>query len=55
VSRYAVVESDAVGAKNKSDATINAYHILEQITKLLKESQERPDGKNRYGSFGVYN
>jgi len=55
VSRYAVVESDAVGAKNKSDATINAHRILEQITKLLKESQERPDGKNRYGSFGLYN
>ena len=55
VSRYAVVESDAVGAKDKSDATINAHRILEQITKLLKESQERPDGKNRYGSFGLYN
>jgi len=39
VSRYAVVESDAVGAKNKSDATINAHRILEQITKLLKEGQ----------------
>ena len=55
VSRYAVVESDAVGAKNKSDATINAHRILEQITKLLKEGQERPDGKNRYSSFGLYN
>jgi hypothetical protein len=49
------VESDAVGAKNKSDATINAHRILEQITKLLKESQERSDGKNRYSSFGLYN
>ena len=55
VSRYAVVESDAVGAKNKSEATINAHRILEQITKLLKENQERPDGKNRYSSFGLYN
>lgn len=55
VSRYAVVESDAVGAKNKSDATINAHRILEQITKLLKEGQGRPDGKNRYSSFGLYN
>ena len=55
VSRYAVVESDAVGAKNKSDATINAHRILEQITKLLKEGQERPDNKNRYSSFGLYN
>ena len=55
VSRYAVVESDAVGAQNKSDATINAHRILEQITKLLKEGQGRPDGKNRYSSFGLYN
>ena len=55
VSRYAVVESDAVGEKNKSEATINAHRILEQITKLLKENQERPDGKNRYGSFSLYN
>ena len=55
VSRYAVVESDASGAKNKSEATINAHRILEQITKLLKESQERSDGKNRYSSFGLYN
>ncbi len=55
VSRYAVVESDASGAKNKSEATINAHRILEQITKLLKESQERSDGKSRYSSFGLYN
>ena len=55
VSRYAVVESDASGAKNKSEATINAHRILEQITKLLKEGQERSDGKNRYSSFGLYN
>jgi len=55
VSRYAVVESDAEGAKNKSEATINAHRILEQITKLLKEGQERADGKNRYRSFGLYN
>ena len=55
VSRYAVVESDAEGAQNKSEATINAHRILEQITKLLKEGQERADGKNRYRSFGLYN
>ncbi|CUR52086.1 conserved protein of unknown function [Nitrosotalea devaniterrae] len=55
VSRYAVVESDASGAKNKSEATINAHRILEQITKLLKENQERSDGKSRYSSFGLYN
>ena len=55
VSRYAVVESDAQGAVLKSEAMINAHRILEQITKLLKEGQERPDGKNRFSSFGPYN
>jgi len=54
VSRYAVIESDAQGVNIKSEATINAHKILEQITKLLKECQERPDRK-RYGSFGHYN
>jgi DNA-binding MarR family transcriptional regulator len=55
ISRYAIVESDASGVKLKSEATINAHRILEQITKLLKEDQERPDGKNNYNSFGPYN
>ncbi len=55
VSRYAIVESDASGVKLKSEATINAHRILEQIAKLLKEDQERPDGKNSYNSFGPYN
>ena len=55
VSRYAIVESNAQGVDIKSEATINAHKILEQITKLLKEYQERPDRKIRYGSFGHYN
>jgi DNA-binding Lrp family transcriptional regulator len=55
VSRYAIVESNAIGDKNKSEATINAHRILEQITKLLKEDHVRTDGKNRYGSFDLYN
>ena len=55
VSRYAVVESDAQGTILKSEATINAHRILEPITKLLKEGQERPDEKNRFSSFGPYN
>ena len=55
VSRYAIVESNAQGAILKSEATINAHRILEQITKLLKERQERPDEKNRFSSFGSYN
>lgn len=55
VSRYAVVESDAIGDRNKSEATINAHRILEQITKLLKGNAEGSSGKNRYNSFGLYN
>jgi len=55
VSRYAVIESDASGTTLKSEATIHAHRILEQIAKLLKERQERPDGKNRYRSLGSYN
>ena len=52
VSRYAVVESDASGAKLKSESIIHAQKILEQITKLLKE---RPVEKNRFHSFQSYN
>ncbi len=56
VTRYAVVESDAVGAKDKSEATINAHRILEHITKLLKANQAQHDNENRYsGSFDLYN
>ncbi len=56
VTRYAVVESDAVEIKDKSEATINAHRILEHITKLLKETQIRNSEKNRYsGSFDIYN
>src|SRR5574338_680300 len=36
VSRYAIIETDASGQKSKSESIINAYRILEQITKLLK-------------------
>lgn len=55
VSRYAVVESDAMGDKNKSEATINAHRILEQITKLLKVHTGMSGSKNRYDSFSLYN
>jgi len=55
VSRYAVVESDALGAKLKSESIIHAHKILEQITRLLKERQERSEDKNRCHSFDSYN
>lgn len=54
-SRYAVVESDAIDAKLKSESIIHAHRILEQITKLLKERHERPGGKNKLHSFDSYN
>lgn len=52
VSRYAVVESDALGAKLKAESIIHAQKILEQITKLLKE---KPVEKNSFHSFQSYN
>ena len=55
VSRYAIVESDAQDTELKSEATINAHRILEQITKLLKVSKERTVDNDRFSSFGNYN
>lgn len=55
VSRYAVIESDALEPKLKSESIIHAHRILEQITKLLKERHERPNGKNKLHSFDSYN
>ena len=55
VSRYAIIESDALGTKLKSESIIHAHRILEQITKLLKERHEQPDGKNKLHSFDSYN
>lgn len=53
ISRYAVVESNAAGTKNKSESMINAYRILEQITKLLKPDEEKTIVKNSL--FNQYN
>ena len=55
VSRYAIVESDAVGTKLKSESIIHAHKILEQITKLLRENQSIPVGKTKPHSFDLYN
>jgi len=54
MSRFAFVESDATDIKDKSDATINAYRILEQISKLLKEHEGEPAGKVRFSSLEPY-
>ena len=55
VSRYAVIESNAVGEKNKADAIVSAYRILEQITKTLKTASDKSDRRNGLGSFSQYN
>jgi hypothetical protein len=54
VSRYAVIESNAAGDKNKSEAMIDAHRIVEQITKLLKTNTEASGGKTTR-DFGLYN
>jgi len=55
VSRYAVIESNAVGEKNKADAIVSAYRILEQITKTLKTASDKSDRRSGLGSFSQYN
>lgn len=55
VSRYAIIESDALGLKLKSESIIHAHRILEQITKLLKERHSTHIGKSKPHSFDSYN
>ncbi|MDE1866763.1 MAG: winged helix-turn-helix transcriptional regulator [Thaumarchaeota archaeon] len=53
VSRYAVVESNATGDKNKTEAMISAYRIFEQITKVFQKTIS--GGKSGTDSFSQYN
>jgi hypothetical protein len=55
VSRYAIVESDALGTKLKSESIIHAHRILEQITKLLKERYSMQVDKDKPHRFDSYN
>lgn len=55
VSRYAIVESNATGDKNKAEATISAYRIFEQITKTLQKTQSEKNRRNHLDSFSQYN
>ena len=55
ISRYAIIESNAVGEKNKADAMLSAYRILEQITKILKTVSDKSDRRNGLDSFSQYN
>ena len=53
VSRYAIVESNAVGEKDRAEAMISAYRIFEQITKVLQKP--KPGARNSLDSFNQYN
>src|SRR5579863_2471961 len=53
VSRYAIVESNAAGDKNKTEAMVSAYHIFEQITKVFQKTKS--GGRNSLDSFNQYN
>ncbi len=53
ISRYAIIETNASGMKNKSESIINAHKILEQITKLLKPIEK--NSKNSSIQFNQYN
>src|SRR5207245_729242 len=54
ISRYAIIESNAVGEKNKADAMMSAYRILEQITKTLKTETDKNYRKS-LDPFNQYN
>jgi len=55
VSRYAIVESNATGDKNKAEATVSAYKIFAQITKTLQKTQSEKNRSNHLDSFTQYN
>jgi DNA-binding HxlR family transcriptional regulator len=53
VSRYAIVESNAMEDKSKAEAMISAYRIFEQITKVFQKTKS--SGRNSLDSFNQYN
>ncbi|HJU14595.1 MAG TPA: helix-turn-helix domain-containing protein [Candidatus Nitrosotalea sp.] len=53
VSRYAIVESNAAGDKNKAEAMVSACRIFEQITKIFEKAES--GARNSLGSFSQYN
>lgn len=53
VSRYAVVESNAMGDKSKAESMVSAYRIFEQITKVFQKTKS--GGRNNLDSFNQYN
>jgi predicted transcriptional regulator len=55
VSRYAIVESNAIGDENKADVMVSAHRIFEQITKIIQKTQSEKNHKNNFNSFSHYN
>lgn len=55
ISRYAVVESNATGDKDRAEAMVSAHRIFEQITKILQKTQSEKNHKNNFNSFNHYN
>ncbi|MDE1829527.1 MAG: MarR family transcriptional regulator [Thaumarchaeota archaeon] len=53
VSRYAIVESNAVGEKGKAESMVSAYRIFEQITKMSQKSKS--GARNSLDFFNQYN
>ncbi len=53
VSRYAIVESNAVGDKDKAESVISAYRIFEQITKVFQKTKSGT--RDALDSFNQYN
>ncbi len=54
-SRYALVETNAIGDQNKAEAMISAHRIFEQITKILQKAQSEKNHKNNFDPFNHYN
>ena len=55
ISRYAVVESNATGDKDRSEAIVSSHRIFEQITKILQKTQSEKNHKKNFDSFNHYN
>lgn len=53
VSRYAIVESNAVGDLDKAESVISAYRIFEQIAKVFQKV--KTGTRNALDSFNQYN
>jgi DNA-binding HxlR family transcriptional regulator len=53
VSRYAIVESNAMGDKDKAESVISAYRIFEQIARVFQKVKSGT--RNALDSFNQYN